>query len=73
MKQRKKIKLKEVTINLDRIEEPKKRGAFFVEIKANAWDYDESKNKAKIINLLMKDMDMGIERKSIDKSYYEIL
>ena len=73
VKRRKKIKLKEVTINLDRIEEPKKRGAFFVEMKANAWDYDESKNKAKIINQLMKDMGMGIEMKSIDKAYYEIL
>jgi adenylate cyclase class IV len=73
VKQRKKIKLREVTIHLDRIEEPKKRGAFFVEIKANAWEYDESKNKAKIINQLMKDMGMGIEMKSIDKAYYEIL
>jgi adenylate cyclase class IV/predicted transcriptional regulator len=71
VKQRKRIKLGEVTINLDHIEVPKKRGAFFVEIKANAWDYDESKNKAKIINQLMKDM--GIEMKSIDKAYYEIL
>ena len=73
VKRRRRIKLKEVTINLDRIEEPLKRGAFFVEIKANAWDYDESRNKAEIINRLMKDMGMGIEMKSIDKAYYEIL
>jgi predicted transcriptional regulator/adenylate cyclase class IV len=71
VKRRRRIKLKEVTINLDRIEEPLKRGAFFVEIKANAWDYDESRNKAEIINRLLKDM--GIEMKSIDKAYYEIL
>ena len=73
VKKRRRIKLKEVTINLDRIEEPLKRGAFFVEIKANAWDYDESRNKAEIINRLMKDMSRRIEMKSIDKAYYEIL
>ena len=73
VKKRRRIKLKEVTINLDRIEEPLKRGAFFVEIKANAWDYDESRNKAEIINRLMKDMGRRIEMKSIDKAYYEIL
>ncbi len=73
VKRRKRIQLKEVTINLDHIEEPKRRGAFFIEMKANAWNYDESKIKAKIINWLITDMNMGIELKSIDKSYYEIL
>ncbi len=73
VKRRKRIKLKDVTIHLDRIEEPQKRGAFFIEMKANAWDYNESRNKAEIISRLMKDLDMGAEMKSIDKAYYEIL
>lgn len=73
VKRRKRIKLNEVTVNVDRIEEPRKRDAFFVEIKANAWDYEESRTKAEFINRLLKDMYPGIEMRSIDKSYFEIL
>ncbi len=72
VKRRRRIKMKEVIINLDRIEEPLIGGSFFVEIKANAWDYDESKTKAEIINLLVKDIEVCVDVKSIDKAYYEM-
>ena len=74
VKRRKKIEAEEaIMINIDNIEEPHIRDVTFVEIKANAWDYDESVGKAEVINQIMSDISEKVRTKSMSKSYFEAI
>jgi len=62
---------KQVTINIDEIEEPKKAG-IFIEIKTSAWNDDEARNKIAVIQEIIKDIVMD-NLTSIDQTYYELI
>lgn len=65
------IPSKQIIINVDEIEEPKKDG-IFLEVKTNAWDEMEAKNKATLVQEIIKEIGLD-EIKSIDKTYYELI
>lgn len=61
---------KQVTINIDEIEEPKQDG-IFIEVKTSAWNNDEARDKTAVIQEIIKDIGMG-SLTSIDQTYYEL-
>lgn len=61
---------KQITINIDEIEEPKRAG-IFIEVKTSAWNDDEAKSKTTVIQDILKYIGMD-NLTSIDKTYYEL-
>lgn len=61
---------KQVTINIDEIEEPKKDG-IFIEVKTSAWNDNEARNKTTVIQEIIRDIGMD-NLTSIDQTYYEL-
>lgn len=68
-KQRRRVELPEVVVNLDMIQEPKVSTPF-LEIKAEAWDLEEGRAKAETISEMIRGLD-GV--KYLDKTYHELL
>jgi len=60
----------QVTIHFDKIETPN-RGQF-IELKTSAWNREEARRKAKIIQELMAELTLG-DVKSIEQTYYEFI
>lgn len=61
---------KQITINIDEIENSKKAG-IFLEVKTSAWNEDEAKDKTRVIQEVIKDI--GMENlTSMDQTYYEL-
>lgn len=61
---------KQITINIDEIEEPKK-GGVFIEVKTSAWDANEARDKTAVVQEIIKDIGMD-NLTSIDQTYYEL-